>query len=181
MSRQFTATLVPPYGATLGNDCVYEVFYAGTTTTVAVYSDAACTQQIALPGPVVANIITFYVANGSVEYDIMLGGGNTVRNPRLNNIWALPGPIWELSSIYWSNDPAIWNAINPQPVAVKTAQNVGQFYTANDIIRASMRLIQVSAVDTDLTANELADGLESLNRMLDSWSADELKIGRAHV
>lgn len=175
MSRQFTVTLVPPLGGTLG-DCVYEVFYAGTTTTVAVYSDSACTSQIALPGPVTDNQITFYVVNGSVEYDLLLGGGNLVRAPRLDNIWALPGPIWELSSIYWENNPAIWDAINPQPIATKTVQNVGQMYTANDLIRAAMRLIQVSAVDTDLTASELQDGLESLNRMLDSWSADELTL-----
>ena len=175
MSRQFTVTLVPPLGGVLG-DCVYEVFYAGTTTTVAVYSDAACTSQIALPGPVIDNQITFYVVNGAVEYDLLLGGGNLVRTPRLDNIWTLPGPIWELSSIYWENNPAIWDAINPQPVAVKQVQNVGQMYTANDLIRAAMRLIQVSAVDTDLTASELQDGLESLNRMLDSWSADELTL-----
>jgi len=175
MSRQFTVTLVPPLGGTLG-DCVYEVFYAGTTTTVAVYSDSACTSQIALPGPVTDNQITFYVVNGSVEYDLMLGGGNLVRTPRLDNIWSLPGPIWELSSVYWENNPAIWDAINPQPITTKTVQNVGQMYTANDLIRAAMRLIQVSAVDTDLTASELQDGLESLNRMLDSWSADELTL-----
>jgi len=175
MSRQFTVTLVPPLGGTLG-DCVYEVFYAGTTTTVAVYSDSACTSQIALPGPVTDNQITFYVVNGSVEYDLLLGGGNLVRTPRLDNIWSLPGPIWELSSVYWENNPAIWDAINPQPIATKTVQNVGQMYTANDLIRAAMRLIQVSAVDTDLTASELQDGLESLNRMLDSWSADELTL-----
>ena len=49
-------------------------------------------------------------------------------------------------------------------------------YTAADIIRAAMRLIQVSSSDTDLTAAELDDGIESLNRMLDSWSADELML-----
>jgi len=49
-------------------------------------------------------------------------------------------------------------------------------YTASDLVRAAMRLIQVSSSDTDITAAELDDGIESLNRMLDSWSADELML-----
>ncbi len=39
-----------------------------------------------------------------------------------------------------------------------------------------MRLIQVSAVDTDLTAAELADGIQSLNRMLDQWGVEDLML-----
>lgn len=63
-----------------------------------------------------------------------------------------------------------------QDVIAYSEQNVGQLYTAADLIRAAFRLIQVSASDTTLTAAEINDGLESLNRMLDSWSADELTL-----
>ena len=63
-------------------------------------------------------------------------------------------------------------------VATKTTNNVGQLYTANDIIHASMRLLQVAASDTTITAAELQDGLESLNRMIDSWSLEDLLLYR---
>ena len=175
MSRNFFCTLVPPVGGTLGN-CLYEVFYNGTQTPVAVYEDSACTQQITLPAPVAGDQITFYVIDGTIEYDILLGGGNLVRTPLLQNIWSLPGTVWDLSEIYWQENTASWDAISPVGIPTKTVQNIGQMYTANDLIRAAMRLIQVSAVDTDLTASELKDGLESLNRMIDSWSADELTL-----
>ena len=175
MSRNFFVTVITPAGGSIG-DCVYEAFYAGTQTPVAVYQDAACTQQISLPAPVQNNEITFYVVDGTIEYDVLLAGGNLVRTPLLQNIWSLPGVIWDLAAIYWEDNETIWDSISPVGVPVKAVQNIGQLYTANDIIRAAMRLIQVSAVDTDLTAQELQDGLESLNRMLDSWSADELTL-----
>lgn len=110
------------------------------------------------------------------EYDLLLGGGNIARPFTTQNIWTIPSTIWQLDENLWANEPQLWGAVNPVPVSVVNEQNIGQMYTANDIIRAAMRLIQVSAVDTDLTANELQDGLESLNRMLDSWSADELTL-----
>lgn len=49
-------------------------------------------------------------------------------------------------------------------------------YTGFDLVKAAMRLIQVSAVDTDLTAAELNDGMQSLNRMIDQWGLEELML-----
>ena len=110
------------------------------------------------------------------EYDLKIAGGNIARQATWQNIWTLPSNIWELDNNLWEDDPSVWGAVNPVPVGVKTTNNIGQLYTGNDLIKAAMRLIQVTAVDVDLTAQELRDGLESLNRMLDSWSLDELML-----
>jgi len=175
MSRYFTVNIIPPEGGILG-DCIYQVFYHGTQTPAPVYSNQECTSQITAPANVFNNNITFYVVDGALEYDILLGGGNLTKTPLLENIWTLPGTIWELSSVYWENNSNVWGATNPYTVSTQIVANVGQLYTGEDLVRASMRLIQVSAVDTDLTASELKDGIESLNRMLDSWSVDELML-----
>lgn len=128
----------------------------------------------------VATINGFGPSSGSgtcsFEYDLRVAGGNISRMVYVQNIWQLPSNIWQLDDNYWKDEPSAWGAVNPVGTSVKTAQNIGQLYTGNDLIRAAMRLIQVSAVDVDLTANELKDGLESLNRMLDSWSLDELML-----
>lgn len=57
-----------------------------------------------------------------------------------------------------------------------TTENTGNLYTGLDLVKAAMRLIQVSSVDTDLTAAELQDGIQSLNRMLDQWAVEELML-----
>lgn len=49
--------------------------------------------------------------------------------------------------------------------------------TASDIISRSMRLIQVSGTGRrTLTSNELVDGLDALNTMLDSFSIERLMV-----
>lgn len=175
-SSIFTLTLVPPIGAVIGDTAVGQFFYAETNTPVAIYSDLACTQEINQPISISTGYVECYFYDADLEYDFRIGGGNLVRTTTLQNIWSLSGTTWDMAASLWENNDTYWNAINPVAVSTKTAQNVGQMYTANDIIRAAMRLIQVSAVDTDLTASELEDGLQSLNRMLDSWSADELTL-----
>ena len=175
MSKNFYVTLVTDAGGSIG-DCVFECFYAGTSTPAPIYTDSGCTTLISVPAPVVDDTITFYVSDGSIEYDVLVSGGNLVNPKLIQNIFSLPGITWNQATTTWQANTSTWNAVSPVYVAVKQVQNVGQIYTSNDIIRAAMRLIQVSAVDTDLTAQELQDGLESLNRMLDSWSADELTL-----
>ena len=176
MSAFFEITLVPPVGAVIGETAIGEFFYAETSTPVPIYSDEACTQLIDQPVSIASGNVQCYFVDGVIEYDFRIAGGNLARASTIQNIWSLPGTIWDLASSLWENNENYWNSISPVPISTKTAQNVGQMYTANDIIRSAMRLIQVSAVDTDLTASELQDGLESLNRMLDSWSADELTL-----
>ena len=175
-SQLIQLTLVPPVGAYLGDTAVGEFFYTGTKTVVPIYSDSACTSLVTQPVLLPKDgVINYYVADGSLLYDMTIAGGNIVRTETIVNVANIPGSIWDLSQELWQY-PDYWDATNPALAQTKTKQNVGQMYTANDIIRAAMRLIQVSAVDTDLTAQELQDGLESLNRMLDSWSADELTL-----
>jgi hypothetical protein len=175
MSRFFTTTLIPPTGATIG-DAVGQLFVKDTLTTVNVYEDAACTQLITSPFPVGTNPVEFYVVDGTIDYSLLIGGGNLVKSTTIPDIWNIPAQVWTLNGSLWLNDPALWAATDPYPVSVPFVQNVGQMYTGYDLVRAAMRLIQVSAVDTDLTASELQDGIESLNRMIDSWSADELTL-----
>lgn len=155
MSALFTIQLVPPVGATFGETAAGEFFYAGTTTTVPIYSDSACTSLVEQPFLLGDGSISYYFSDGTIQYDLTVAGGNIPKDQTFQNIWALT---------------------SPQFVSTKNEQNIGQVYTANDLIHSAMRLIQVSAVDVDLTAQELKDGLESLNRMLDSWSADELTL-----
>lgn len=176
MSRFFTLTLVPPTGSTLGL-AYSQFFYANTQTQVSVYADVDCTSEISQPALIPeSGVLECYFVDAVQNYDLTIAGGNLARSLTIQDIWNLPATTWNLSDTLWNNNPALWAAVNPYLINSTTTQNVGQMYTANDIIRAAMRLIQVSAVDTDLTASELQDGLESLNRMLDSWSADELTL-----
>ena len=176
MASYFTLDLIPQKGGQLGLISV-GVFYANTSSAAAIFQDQALTTLIANPLVITSGYnISFWVADGSVNYDIQLKGGNLISTVFINDIWALPAPIWEDLSLFWINQAHVWAYISPYTVAVSMVSNVGQLYTANDLVRAAMRLIQVSSVDTDLTANELKDGIESLNRMLDSWSADELML-----
>lgn len=48
--------------------------------------------------------------------------------------------------------------------------------TAADLIKASLRLLGVTAAGETPAASELADGLSSLNRMISRWSAEGLLI-----
>jgi hypothetical protein len=153
---------------------------SGNTYTI----DTLGTTDFTLIGAASNTVGTTFVATGTgvgdgtayFEYDIRIAGGNLARLLTITNIWTLPSSIWELNTNLWEEDPLSWGAVNPVSASVKTVNNIGQLYTANDLIRAAMRLIQVAAVDTDLTASELTDGLESLNRMVDSWSVDELML-----
>lgn len=175
MSRFYTIDLIIPQGAYLGS-AVYQVFIHDSKTLTTIYSDSACTVEIQQPVAVVNNNLSFYVVNEALDYDVVLGGGNLCSNAWLYNIATLPGTIWNLADAEWQNNVSDWNAISPVPISLPTTSNVGQLYTAFDLVKASMRLIQVSATDTDLTAKELEDGIESLNRMLDQWSVEELML-----
>ena len=154
--------------------------YAGSTYTIETTGDTNFT----LIGAANNNPGTTFVCTqpgigtGTVsqEYDLYISGGNISKLQIIPNIWTLNN-IWSLDQSIWDQDTALWSTqgdVATVPVATKA--NVGQMYNGYDIIRAAMRLIQVSAVDVDLTASELKDGLESLNRMLDSWSMDELTL-----
>ena len=177
MSKYFTIDLVPQLGGQLGDIAVF-VTYHGTSSAVPLYSDQALSSPLANPYALTNNEknISFWVANGAVEYDITLTGGNLIGQVVIQNIWTLPGPIWANVSLFWQDAEPEWAWINPYYVNVKKVSNVGQLYTGNDLVRAAMRLIQVASVDTDLTASELSDGIESLNRMIDSWSLEELML-----
>ncbi len=175
MSKYFTLDLVPQLGGQLG-EYAYKVTYHGTTTAVPIFADEALSSPIANPSINTTRNISFWVVDGTVQYDITVYDGNLTSTVVIQNIWSLPGPVWVDVSTFWSNEPAEWAWVNPYSVSVKKVANVGQMYTANDLVRAAMRLIQVSAVDTDLTAAELKDGIESLNRMIDSWSLEELML-----
>jgi len=167
--------------------CYFQTGVVPATAIVAggTYSiESVGTTDFTLIGAANNDVGTTFVATGagtgtgtaSFEYDLRLAGGNIPHMVYIQNIWTLPSNIWSLDYNYWENEPSAWGAVNPVGTGVKTLANVGQLYTGNDLIKAAMRLIQVSAVDVDLTAQELTDGLESLNRMLDSWSLDELML-----
>lgn len=173
--KYFTIDLVPQDGGVIG-EYLASVVVHGTTTKLPLFSDQALTSPISNPIVGSGNNIAFYVADSTFDYDILVNSDTLTGQVTIQNIWSLPAPVWIDKATLWQNEEHVWAWVNPYPVKTKIIQNVGQMYTANDIIRASMRLIQVSAVDTDLTASELQDGLESLNRMLDSWSADELTL-----
>lgn len=175
MAKFYTIDLLVPPGSRLGT-CVYQVFIHNTKTLTTIYSDNACTQEIAQPAPVVNDNLTFYVVDNSISYDVVIGGGNLCGNAWIYDIKNLPGTVWEMSDTLWQNNPALWAAANPVGIVPSTTSNVGQLYTGFDLVKAAMRLIQVSAVDTDITAAELDDGIQSLNRMLDQWGVEELML-----
>jgi len=175
-STTFTFNLNGTYTGSAINVGSYVVINGSTNTVATVYSDSALTQPLVQPIAIVDNYFSFY-ADNDIYYDILLGGGNLTNSQLIQNIWALPSSIWQLDPNVWKTDPNLWDTPGTvTTVTTNVTNNVGQLYTGYDIIRAAMRLIQVSAVDVDLTASELKDGLESLNRMLDSWSLDELML-----
>jgi hypothetical protein len=173
-AQLFELTLIPPQGAYIGNVTVI-VLAGGSQIPAVVYSDSSLTTVQTQPIPVINNYFQFYADNTS-EYDVVIAGGNLAKPQRIINIWTLSLNWGENQSI-WQLDEALWGTpTDIITVPTSTTNNIGQLYTGNDIIRAAMRLIQVSSVDVDLTANELKDGLESFNRMLDSWSLEELML-----
>ena len=60
-----------------------------------------------------------------------------------------------------------------------TVVNFTKATTALDIIKGSLRLLQVLNDDITLTASEANDALECLNMMIDSWSNESLML--SHV
>lgn len=175
MARYYTIDLLIPEGSFLG-PAIYQVFIQDTKTLTQIYSDSACTTEIQQPVSVINDNLSFYVVDDTISYDIVLGGGNLCNNAWLYNIADLPGTIWNLADIEWQSDTDNWSTTNPASVRIGNTSNVGQLYTGFDLVKASMRLIQVSAADTDLTAAELSDGIQSLNRMLDQWGVEELML-----
>lgn len=155
MSVNFSIQLVPQSGGQLGEINV-SVTYHGTITPIAIYSNSALTSSLTNPYTISNGAISFWAASSATQCDVTLSGGNLSGVVVIQNIWSITETTYD--------------------VVVKNVANVGQLYTANDLIRAAMRLIQVSAVDTDLTAAELKDGIESLNRMIDAWSLEELML-----
>jgi hypothetical protein len=172
--RYFTLDLVPQLGGRLG-DIVVSAYYHGTTSLAPIYQANDPTTTITNPIDLTNNAynISFW-ADPAQQLDLKLEGDHLASTVTVQNIWSLPAPIWADKGVIWQNEPHVWAWVSPYNVTVKTIANVGQLYTGLDLVRAAMRLIQVSAVDTDLTASELQDGIESLNRMIDSWSLDEL-------
>ena len=157
---------------------VVSVTYHGTNSRTTLFSDETLSTPLSNPYALENNSknISFWIADSTVEYDITLTGGNLINQVVIQNIWSLPAPVWMQASLLWQDAEQEWAFVNPYYVTVKKIANVGQLYTANDLVRAAMRLIQVSAVDTDLTDSELKDGIESLNRMIDACSLEELML-----
>lgn len=173
--KYFQLDLVPNLGGVVG-DVVVTVYLHGTSTIPPIFSDNSFTPQVNPFTVSNGDKIDFWAGDKTASYDLKIEGPSLVNTVTIQNIWTLPAPIWANRSTFWQNAEDVWSWINPYSVNVKSLQNVGQLYTANDLIRAAMRLIQVSSVDTTLTAAELTDGLESLNRMIDSWSLDSLML-----
>ena len=178
----YTVTLVPPVGACFGQSYV-NVYLGGTKTQATIYSDVDLTNEISQPFALASdNVISFWVADGALTYDVQVFGGNLCRPAWVYDVGSISSTIWELEDSLWEENPNLWSATNPIAIsntsggAVGRIQNVGQMYTGFDLVKAAMRLIQVSASDTDLTAAELQDGIESLNRMLDQWGVEELML-----
>lgn len=177
----YTVTLVPPLGACFGQSYV-NVYLGGTKTQATIYTDETLTTEIQQPFALPEdNVIIFAVADSNLIYDVQVFGGNLCRPAWIYDVASLDGPIWELDPQLWQDDPLLWTVTNPIAIAdaggsVGRIQNIGQMYTGFDLVKAAMRLIQVSSSDTDITAAELQDGIESLNRMIDQWGVEELML-----
>ena len=180
-TAHYTITLVPPVGACFGQSYV-NVYKGGTKTQATIYTDLTLATEITQPFTLPEDgVITFAVADDALTYDVQVFGGNLCRPAWIYDVASVDGPIWELEEQLWQDDPDLWSATNPISTAsagggIGRIQNVGQMYTGFDLVKAAMRLIQVSASDTDITAAELKDGIESLNRMIDQWGVEELML-----
>lgn len=177
----YTITLVPPVGACFGQSYV-NVYLGGTKTQATIYTSTALTTEIAQPFALSEDgVVSFAVADNALTYDVQVFGGNLCRPAWIYDVASVDGPIWELEEQLWQDNPDLWTATNPVSTTaagggVGRIQNVGQMYTGFDLVKSAMRLIQVSASDTDITASELEDGIESLNRMIDQWGVEELML-----
>ena len=174
----YVVTLIPPVGSTLGSAFV-NVYINNTKTLATIYSDSGLTSEIEQPSQIASNnVIDFWVSDPNTQCDVQIFGGNICRSAWVYEIGNLNTNIWELDPQLWADNPSIWDVENPVAVTsgITSLQNVGQMYTGFDLVKAAMRLIQVSSSDTDITAAELKDGIESLNRMIDQWGVEELML-----
>lgn len=154
-ARDFNMTITPQNGGVLGSLSV-SVYIQNSTTLASIYSDDTLTTALANPIVTTDGVISFWVLDNTETYNISITGDSLCGAYNIGDIWAYDDGIYA--------------------VEVRTKQNVGQLYSAANLIRGAFRLIQVASSDSTLTASEMNDGLESLNRMLDSWSADELTL-----
>lgn len=180
-ATQYTVTLVYPLG-NYKETAYFNVYLAGTKTLATIYETTALgtalTQPVAIPS---TNIVTFALS-GPTGIDLQVFGGNVSNAFTIGNVNSYSSTIWDLDPVLWQNNPELWTAVNPYAIDgtvvgnARSVANVGQLYTGSSLVHSAMRLIQVSAQDTDLTASELQDGIEVLNRMIDQWGVEELML-----
>ena len=85
MARYFTLDLVPQLGGQLGLISA-KVSYANTSSAVAIFQDQAMTTPVA--NPIILSTgynISFWVADGTQDYDIQLIGGNLISTVFIND------------------------------------------------------------------------------------------------
>lgn len=127
--KYFTIDLVPQPSGSLGTYSANVVF-ASTGLTAPIYTDATLSTPVANPIVTDNTNLTFWVADRSVEYNIVLTGSYLLAPQTIENIWTLPAPIWANRAVYWQDAVEEWAYINPYNVAV-TSRSETASWTPN--------------------------------------------------
>lgn len=115
--KYFTIDFVPQPSGTMGTYNA-QVVYASSGLSAPLFSDAACTVPIANPVVTSDTNISFWLRDRSVDYNINVYGGSVLSQQVVQDIWALPAPIWANRAVYWQDATEEWAYINPYSIAV---------------------------------------------------------------
>lgn len=124
--KYFTIDLVPQPSGSLGTYSA-QVVYASTGLTAPIYTDATLSTPIVNPIIKSGVNIAFWVADRSVEYNIVLTGSYLLAPQTIENIWTLPAPIWANRAVYWQDAVEEWAHINPYNVAVTSTSETASW------------------------------------------------------
>ena len=120
--KYFTIDLVPTPTGSLGTYTA-QVVYASTGLWAPIYTDATLSTPITNPIISTDTNITFWVADRTQEYNIILSGSNLLAQQTIADIWTLPAPIWANRAVYWTDAAEEWAYINPYNVVVTSSSH----------------------------------------------------------
>lgn len=173
MAKYFTLDLVPQGGGLLGSPVSVSVVSNGTTSAIPIYEDEALTIPLINPFPITTTNLHFWVANGSLSYDVLLSGGNLLSPVTISNIWSLPGPVWADVSTFWEDRASEWAYIYPYTVAVASRSEDAMW--TPDIAEIIEEAYERCGVEIR-TGYQFRTARRSLNLLFQEWANRGLNL-----
>ena len=170
--KYFTIDLVPTPSGTVGTYSA-NVVYAATGLSAPLYTDATLTTPLTNPIVSFDTNIAFWVADRTVDYNIVLSGANLLAQQTIEDIWSLPAPIWANRAVYWTDAVEEWAYVNPYNVVVTSTSNVAA-WTPNfqDIIEEACERAGFEI----RTGYQFRTARRSLNILFQEWANRGLNL-----